>query len=132
MAEDASGTPHGESSASARRRRRRRAAAPQRSTDAAPQGADAASAPVTAAPVTAATAQSSIAPASSQRPVKRRQRDPRDTAERGLRDLVGAGSSQVGVSGALRARDVNRPTADDLAEAERDTVIVRRHWQPPA
>ena len=35
-----------------------------------------------------------------------------------MRDIVGAGHSQVGVSGALRARDLNRPTADELAEAE--------------
>jgi hypothetical protein len=48
-----------------------------------------------------------------------------------LRDIVGAGRSQVGVSGALRARDVNRPTEDDLAEAERDVAIVRRNWKPP-
>jgi hypothetical protein len=47
-----------------------------------------------------------------------------------LRDLVGGAPSQVGVDGALRARDVNRPTADDLAEAERDVVVVRRHWRP--
>ena len=52
-------------------------------------------------------------------------------AERGLRDLVGAGHSQLGVSGALRGRDVNRPSEQDLAEAERDVVLVRRHWKPP-
>jgi hypothetical protein len=52
--------------------------------------------------------------------------------ERGLRDLVGAGPSQVGVSGALRARDVDRPTDEDLAQAERDVVLVRRHWKPPS
>jgi hypothetical protein len=61
----------------------------------------------------------------------RRRRTARDTGtERGLRDIVGAGRSQVGISGALRARDVNRPTDEDLAEAERDTVIVRRNWKP--
>jgi hypothetical protein len=53
------------------------------------------------------------------------------TGDRSLRDLVGGGSSQLGVSGALRARDVNRPSELDLAAAERDTVIVRRHWKPP-
>jgi hypothetical protein len=53
-------------------------------------------------------------------------------AERGLRDLVGAGASQLGVSGALRGRDVNRPTDEDLAEAEREVVVTRRNWQPPA
>jgi hypothetical protein len=56
----------------------------------------------------------------------------RDSGERGLRDLVGAGHSQLGVSGALRGRDVNRPTEEDLAEAEREVEIVRRHWTPPA
>ncbi len=34
-----------------------------------------------------------------------------------LRGLVGAGPSQVGIVGALRARDVSRPTADDVARA---------------
>ena len=55
-----------------------------------------------------------------------------ESGDRALREIVGGGSSQLGVSAALRARDVNRPTDDDLAEAERDTVIVRRHWKPPA
>jgi len=45
-------------------------------------------------------------------------------------DIIGGGTSQLGVSGALRGRDVNRPTEDDLAEAERDVVIVRRNWTP--
>lgn len=52
-------------------------------------------------------------------------------SERSLRELVGPGRSQLGVSGALRGRDVNRPTEADLAEAEREVVIVRRHWKPP-
>jgi hypothetical protein len=30
----------------------------------------------------------------------------------------------------MRARDVNRPTAQDLADAERDVDVVRRHWRP--
>jgi hypothetical protein len=50
--------------------------------------------------------------------------------DRGLRELVGAGPSQVGLSKALRARDVNRPTDEDLADAERELVIVRRNWKP--
>jgi hypothetical protein len=49
-----------------------------------------------------------------------------------LRDLVGAGPSQVGVSRALRARDVNRPTEADIAAAEREVMLVRRHWKPDA
>jgi hypothetical protein len=61
----------------------------------------------------------------------KRRRSPREGGgDRGLRDIVGAGRSQLGVSGALRARDVNRPTADELAAAERDVVIVRRNWRP--
>lgn len=47
-----------------------------------------------------------------------------------MHDLVGGGHSQLGVSGALRGRDLNRPTEQDLADAERDVEIVRRHWKP--
>jgi hypothetical protein len=54
-----------------------------------------------------------------------------DPVERGLHELVGAGRSQLGVDGALRGRDVNRPTEADIAEAEETVVIVRRNWQPP-
>ncbi|BCB79455.1 hypothetical protein GCM10022251_71950 [Phytohabitans flavus] len=55
--------------------------------------------------------------------------DERDT-ERGLRGLVGSGSSQVGISAAMRARDAGRPTDADLAEARERLVIVRRNWVP--
>ncbi|MFG2047897.1 hypothetical protein ACGFIW_10775 [Micromonospora sp. NPDC048935] len=55
--------------------------------------------------------------------------DERD-GERGLRGLVGSGSSQVGLSAALRARDAARPTDDDLAKAEARVVVVRRNWVP--
>jgi hypothetical protein len=51
--------------------------------------------------------------------------------ERVWRDLTGAGPSRVGVEGALRARDVNRPSPEDMAAAERDVVVVRRNWTPP-
>ncbi|WP_117670936.1 hypothetical protein [Micromonospora sp. MW-13] len=50
--------------------------------------------------------------------------------ERGLRSLVGPGSSQVGPLAALRARDAARPTEEDLAEAEARVVVVRRNWVP--
>jgi hypothetical protein len=50
--------------------------------------------------------------------------------ERGLRSLVGSGTSQVGVSAALRARDAARPTDADLADAEDGLVLVRRNWVP--
>ncbi|WP_373313924.1 hypothetical protein [Planosporangium flavigriseum] len=51
-------------------------------------------------------------------------------AERGLRGLVGGGSSQVSVDAALRARDAARPSAADFAAAEAELVIVRRGWVP--
>lgn len=51
-------------------------------------------------------------------------------AERGLRGLVGSGSSQVSVGAALRARDATRPTEEQLAEAEQNLVIIRRNWTP--
>jgi hypothetical protein len=50
--------------------------------------------------------------------------------ERGLRGLVGSGSSQVSVGAALRARDAARPTDAQLADAERNLTIVRRNWAP--
>ena len=55
--------------------------------------------------------------------------DERD-AERGLRGLVGSGSSQVSVGAALRARDAARPTDAHLADAEQNLTIVRRNWLP--
>jgi hypothetical protein len=42
--------------------------------------------------------------------------------------LVGAGNSRVGISGAMRARDVSRLRPEDLAEAEREVRI--RHASP--
>ncbi|MEV4348387.1 hypothetical protein AB0J83_28360 [Actinoplanes sp. NPDC049596] len=50
--------------------------------------------------------------------------------ERGLRGLVGSGSSQVSVGAALRARDAARPTDEHLADADANLVIVRRNWVP--
>lgn len=52
-------------------------------------------------------------------------------SERGWRELAGSSPSQVGFTGAMRARDVSRPTAEDLAAAERSVTVIRRHWQPP-
>ena len=52
-------------------------------------------------------------------------------AERGLRGLVGGGSSQVSIGAATRARDAARPGEAELSEAERSLVIVRRGWTPP-
>jgi hypothetical protein len=59
------------------------------------------------------------------------QHDDRE-AERGLRGLVGGGSSQVRVTAALRARDATRPSPEDLAGAETNLAIIRRGWIPPA
>ena len=69
-------------------------------------------------------------PVRQPRPAQRPRRDT-DRGERGLRGLVGSGPSQVGVSGALRARDAARPTAADLRAAEAELVVVRRHYVPP-
>lgn len=55
----------------------------------------------------------------------RRRPEPGDT----LAALTGSGSSVVGVEGALRARDVSRPTAADLAAAA--TLPVRRATPRP-
>jgi hypothetical protein len=51
-------------------------------------------------------------------------------AERGLRGLVGGGSSQVTPAAAMRARDAARARPEDLARAEAELAIVRRHWSP--
>ncbi|WP_026322047.1 hypothetical protein [Salinispora fenicalii] len=53
-----------------------------------------------------------------------------EESERGLRGLVGSGSSQVSVTAAMRARDATQPTEQDLAEAEARVVLVRRNWVP--
>jgi hypothetical protein len=51
-------------------------------------------------------------------------------SERGLRGLVGGGSSQVNVAAAMRARDASRPGDEHLTAAEADLPIVRRGWIP--
>lgn len=51
-------------------------------------------------------------------------------AERGLRGLVGGGSSQVSPAAAMRARDAARPGPEDTARAEAELTIVRRYWTP--
>jgi hypothetical protein len=100
-------------------RRRRRRPSPETSTV-----GTAGAAPVPSAPAASNAGPPPAARAESAKP--RRKRPAGDAGERGLRDIVGAGPSQVGVSGALRGRDVNRPTDEDIAAAERDLVIVRR------
>src|SRR5262245_23958981 len=49
---------------------------------------------------------------------------------RGLRGIVGGGSSQVTPGAALRARDATRPRPTDLARAEAELTIIRRNWTP--
>lgn len=61
-------------------------------------------------------------------------RSPRDRraelAERALRNLVSTRGTQLSWSNALRARDYAAPTAQDLADAAEDVVIVQRHYTP--
>lgn len=42
--------------------------------------------------------------------------------------LSGGGPSQLGISGSMRARDVSRPDAQDVADAER---LVQVSYRPP-
>jgi hypothetical protein len=63
-------------------------------------------------------------------PAEQLQAGDETSSERGLRGLVGGGSSQVSVTAAMRARDAARPTEEDIAAAETNLVIVRRGWVP--
>ena len=54
--------------------------------------------------------------------------------ERAATALTGGGPSQLGVQGSMRARDVSRPTDDDVAAAERLVQVSyrpRSHPRPP-
>jgi hypothetical protein len=72
------------------------------------------------------------------RPDQGREREPYDSHlavpiddhERGLRGLIGGGSSQVTVEAAMRARDSARPSDADIARAEQTLAIVHRGWVP--
>jgi hypothetical protein len=72
------------------------------------------------------------------RPDQGREREPYDSHlavsiddhERGLRGLIGGGSSQVTVQAAMRARDSARPSDADIARAEQTLAIVHRGWVP--
>ena len=101
-----------------------------------PGGLIPAAATADSADVSTSAAEDPVRPAAPVRPPRGRPTsgagaggDDRE-AERGLRGLVGSGSSQVSVGAALRARDAARPTDEQLAEAEADLVIVRRNWMP--
>ncbi|MGI8416220.1 MAG: hypothetical protein ACR2P2_08480 [Nakamurella sp.] len=52
-------------------------------------------------------------------------------SDRGLRGLEASRSTQVSATAAMRAREYAAPTAEDLAEAERDVQLVRRKYVPP-
>jgi hypothetical protein len=106
-----------------RRRRARRSAAEPADTAGAPDS-----------PGQPARADS--APASGAKPRRRGSGRAVDNSaakdsDRGWRELLGNAPSQVGVSGALRARDVARPRPEELAEVEQNLAIVRRQWKPP-
>jgi hypothetical protein len=68
-------------------------------------------------------------PSAETRPVHDPEPEDREV-ERGLRGLVGGGSSQVSRLAAMRARDAARPGDADLAAAEENLVIIRRGWVP--
>jgi hypothetical protein len=50
--------------------------------------------------------------------------------EAALRGLVASGPSQLSLSAALRVRDVQRPTAEDLDAAERRVTIKHAAARP--
>jgi hypothetical protein len=50
---------------------------------------------------------------------------------RGVGNLVGAGPSIVGVSGSMRARDISRPTPEQIEQALDRLVIRRRPVERP-
>lgn len=71
-------------------------------------------------------------PAGTGEPQRRSGRSAReDAAERSLRSLVTTRSSQVSPVAAMRAREVALPSDADLAAAEAEVTIVRRHYVPP-
>jgi hypothetical protein len=115
------------------RRRRRRGSAP---ADPALSGSPAEAEPDAVAEYVPPGTDDEAALPPSGKPVKNRGgrgagKGGRDGSDRGLRELVGNTPSQLGPVGALRGRDVNRPTDEDLAAAEQELTIVRRHWTPP-
>jgi hypothetical protein len=102
-----------------RRRRARRGAEPEQPAAGQPAGADRSDQPTPVKPRRRAAAGRGA------------EGQPGRDSDRGWRDLLGNAPSQVGVSGAMRARDVARPGPDELLAAERELQIVRRQWKPP-
>ena len=130
-----------------RRRRRVRGARSGRPTPSAAPATDTAPTPpaATAAAVSASPSPPRSVPVPERpsdtrrrRPDQPREREPYDghlaipidDHERGLRGLIGGGSSQVSVEAAMRARDSARPTDADIAHAEETLTIVHRGWVP--
>jgi len=107
-----------------RRRERRR-------TGAAPPGPDEAPREYAAQSRPAPVEEPPPIPAPQVAVAKRKSRARHSDVERGLRGIVGAGPSQVGLLGAMRARDAAKPSAEEMAAAERDVVVVRRHYVAP-
>lgn len=52
--------------------------------------------------------------------------------ERGVRALIASGPSQISRIATMRARDINRPTDEEIAAAEADVEVIHRNWKPPA
>ncbi len=110
------------------RRQRRRRRAVWRPGEGISRSVESDPAPERVAPVpTEPVAKPAAAPA-KRTPWRASRNDP---AERGLREIVGAGPSQLDPVRAMRARDANRPTDADLAQAEQELAIVHRNWKPP-
>lgn len=51
--------------------------------------------------------------------------------DRAVRGLVANAPSGVRRAQAIRVRDVNRPTPDELREAAATVEVVHRGWRPP-
>jgi hypothetical protein len=66
-------------------------------------------------------------PASARRPSGSRSGGRGGGEERAAAALTGGGPSVLGVKGSMRARDVSRPRAEDVAEAER---LVQVSYRP--
>ncbi|MCK9895005.1 hypothetical protein [Frankia sp. AgB32] len=70
--------------------------------------------------------------ARTDRPARPRQRPhPTGDSDAQVRGLVGAGQTRLPPVIAMRARDVDRPTEADLADADRTLVLRRGQRLPP-
>ena len=54
----------------------------------------------------------------------------RETLERQWRDLAGAGRTALSAGAAARVRETVPLSVAELAQAQREVVIQRRHWKP--